>query len=325
MAIGASIAGARAIAPMKHVGLNVASDPFMTLAYTGVKGGLVIVVCDDPYAHSSQNEQDSRHWARFAKVPMLEPSDSQECKEFTKVAFEMSERFDTPVLLRSETRVSHSFSPVTLEERRESVTPLGLDPKESTKFTMVPVNVRVRRQLIEERMKNLEAYADEFKYNVMEINDTQFGIITSGVSYYYTKEVFPQYSYFKLGMVWPLPKKMLAQFFKAVKKVIIVEELDPFLETEIRAMGFKVFHGKDLIPSVFELSPEMIEKSLKGKRYKAPQERISIEDLPKTATEYVPWLFPPSTLLWPQEIEALCLRGYRVLYPGHRPPIKCPS
>jgi indolepyruvate ferredoxin oxidoreductase alpha subunit len=135
---------------MKHVGLNVASDPFMTLAYTGVKGGLVIVVCDDPYAHSSQNEQDSRHWARFAKVPMLEPSDSQECKEFTKIAFDMSEQFDTPVLLRSETRVSHSFSTVKLEERRESMIPLGLDVKDSPKFTMVPINVRVRRQLVEE-------------------------------------------------------------------------------------------------------------------------------------------------------------------------------
>ncbi len=274
VAIGASIAGARAISPMKHVGLNVASDPFMTLAYTGVKGGLVIVVCDDPYVHSSQNEQDSRNWARFAKVPMLEPSDSQECKEFTKIAFELSEQFDTPVLLRSETRVSHSFSPVKLEERKESVLPLGLDVKESTKFTMVPVNVRVRRLLIEERMKKLEAYADEFKYNVMEINDRQFGVITSGVSYNYTKEVFPNYSYLKLGMVWPLPKKLLAKFFKTVKKVIIVEELDPFLETEIRAMGFKVFHGKDLIPNLFELSPEIIEKSLKGKRYKAPKDKV---------------------------------------------------
>jgi indolepyruvate ferredoxin oxidoreductase, alpha subunit len=288
VAIGASIAGARAISPMKHVGLNVASDPFMTLAYTGVKGGVVIVVCDDPYAHSSQNEQDSRQWARFAKVPMLEPSDSQECKEFTKIAFDLSEQFDTPVVLRSETRVSHSFSPVKLEERKESVLPLGLDVKESTKFTMVPVNVRVRRQVIEERMKKLEAYADEFKYNTMEINDRQFGVITSGVSYNYTKEVFPNYSYLKLGMIWPLPKKLIAKFFKTVKKVIIVEELDPFLETEIRAMGFKVFHGKDLIPNVFELSPEIIEKSLKGKRYKALKERVPLDELPKRPPNMCP-------------------------------------
>ena len=288
VAIGASIAGARAIAPMKHVGLNVASDPFMTLAYTGVKGGLVIVVCDDPYAHSSQNEQDSRNWARFAKVPMLEPADSQECKEFTKIAFDLSERFDTPVLLRSETRVSHSFSPVKLEERKESVVPLGLDVKESTKFTMVPVNVRVRRLFVEERMKKLADFADEFKYNLMEINDKEYGVITNGVSYNYTKEVFPNYSYLKLGMVWPLPRKLLAKFFKTVKKVIVVEELDPFLETEIRAMGFKVFHGKDLIPSVYELSPEIVEKSLKGKRYKAPKDRIPAEELPKRPPNMCP-------------------------------------
>ncbi|RPJ05436.1 MAG: indolepyruvate ferredoxin oxidoreductase subunit alpha, partial [Deltaproteobacteria bacterium] len=288
VAIGASIAGARALSSMKHVGLNVASDPFMTLAYTGVKGGLVIVVCDDPNVHSSQNEQDSRQWARFAKVPMLEPADSQECKEFTKIAFDISEQFDTPVVLRGETRVSHSFSPVMLEERRESVIPLGLDVKESAKFTMVPVNVRVRRQFVEERMKKLEAFADDFKYNVMEINDKEFGVITSGAAYNYTKEVFPNYSYLKLGMVWPLPRKLLSNFFKTVKKVIIVEELDPFLETEIRAMGFKVFHGKDVIPNMFELSPEIVEKSLKGRRYKAPEERIRIEDLPKRPPNLCP-------------------------------------
>jgi indolepyruvate ferredoxin oxidoreductase alpha subunit len=288
VAIGASIAGARAIAPMKHVGLNVASDPFMTLAYTGVKGGLVIVVCDDPYAHSSQNEQDSRNWARFAKVPMLEPCDSQECKEFTKIAFEMSEQFDTPVLLRSETRVSHSFSPVKLAERKESVIPVGLDIRDSTKFTMVPINVRVRRLVVEERMKKLEEYADAFKHNVMEILDKRFGVITSGVSYNYTKEVFPNYSYLKLGMVWPLPKKLLTKFFKTVEKVIIVEQLDPFLETEIRAMGFKVSHGKDVIPNIFELSPEIVEKSLKGKRYRPPKERVPMGDLPKRPPNMCP-------------------------------------
>ncbi|MDO9349700.1 MAG: indolepyruvate ferredoxin oxidoreductase subunit alpha, partial [Deltaproteobacteria bacterium] len=139
VAIGASFAGARALACMKHVGLNVASDPFMTLSYTGVKGGLVIVVADDPYAHSSQNEQDSRHWARFGKVPMIEPSDSQECKDFTKLAFDLSEQYDTPVLLRTETRVSHSFSIVKLEERKESAMPLGLNKKDAPKFTMVPI------------------------------------------------------------------------------------------------------------------------------------------------------------------------------------------
>ncbi|MCX8116329.1 MAG: indolepyruvate ferredoxin oxidoreductase subunit alpha [Desulfobacterota bacterium] len=280
VASGASIAGARAMASMKHVGLNVASDPLMTLSYTGVKGGLLVVVADDPYSHSSQNEQDSRHWARFGKMPMLEPADSQECKDFTKLAFDLSEQFDTPVLLRSETRVSHSFSIVKLGDRKESTIPIELNKKDAPKYTMVPIYVRQRRPLVEERMKKLEAFADTFPYNVMEINDPKIGVITSGVCYNYTKEVFPEYSYLKLGMVWPLPKKLIADFFKKVKKVIIVEELDPFLETEIRAMGFKIFHGKDVIPSIFELSPDIIERALKGKRYKAPKERIKVEELP---------------------------------------------
>src|SRR4030066_1582851 len=145
VASGAAFAGARALACMKHVGLNVASDPFMTLSYTGVQGGLVILVADNPYAHSSQNEQDSRHWARFGKAPMIEPSDSQECKDFAKLAFDLSEQFDTPVLLRTETRISHSFSPVNLEDRRESIIPIGLDMKDAPKYTMVPIYVRMRR------------------------------------------------------------------------------------------------------------------------------------------------------------------------------------
>ncbi|OGP74280.1 MAG: indolepyruvate ferredoxin oxidoreductase subunit alpha [Deltaproteobacteria bacterium RBG_16_49_23] len=281
VSIGASFAGARALVCMKHVGLNVASDPFMTLSYTGVKGGLVILVADDPYAHSSQNEQDSRHWARFGKAPMIEPSDSQECKDFVKLAFDLSEQFDTPVLLRTETRISHSFSPVILEDRKESLIPIGLDMKDAPKYTMVPIYVRQRRLVVEERMKKLEAFADDFKHNIMEINDSKIGVITSGVSYQYTKEVFPNYSYFKLGMVWPLPRKMIAEFFQKVKKVIIVEELDPFFETEIKAMGYKIFHGKDVLPSLYEFNPEIIEQSIKGKRYKPPVERINAEELPK--------------------------------------------
>jgi indolepyruvate ferredoxin oxidoreductase, alpha subunit len=281
VASGAAIAGARALACMKHVGLNVASDPFMTLAYTGVKGGFVILVADDPNVHSSQNEQDSRNWARFAKVPMLEPGDAKECKDFTKIAFDISEQFDTPVLLKGETRVSHSDSLVEEGERKESSIPLSLNPKDAPKYVMVPGNVRVRRVFIEERMRKLEAYADEFAYNTMEINDPKIGVITAGAAYMYTKEVFPNYSYLKLGMVWPLPKKMIAEFYKKVKKVIIVEELDPFLETEIRALGYKVFHGKDVIPNMFELSPEIVERSLKGKAYKAPPIRIKPEDLPR--------------------------------------------
>jgi len=278
---GAAIAGVRAMASMKHVGMNVASDAFMTFSYTGIKRGLVIVIADDPYSHSSQNEQDSRNWARFGKVPMLEPSDSQECKDFTKIAFEISEEFDTPVLLRTETRVSHSDSPVLLEERTEPKHEVFLDRREAGKYTMVPAYVRQRRKFVEERMKKLEEYANNFKYNVMEINDTKYGIISSGVSYLYAKEVFPDWSFLKLGMVWPLPKKLIAEFFKKVKKVAIVEELDPFLETEIRAMGFKIWHGKDIIPTMYELSPDIVERAFLGKRFKSPKVRFEVDSLPK--------------------------------------------
>lgn len=284
VAHGASLAGGRALACMKHVGLNVAADPFMTISYTGVKGGFVIVVADDPGQHSSQNEQDSRNWTRFGKVPMVEPADSEECKEFTKTAFEISERFDTPVLLRSETRVSHCDSPVDLGERKESTIQRGLDQKETAKYVMVPMYARVKRVAVEGRMAKLAAYADsEFPYNAMQINDPSIGFITSGVTYLYTKEVFPQYSFLKLGMVWPLPKKIIAAFFKKVKKVIVVEELDPFLETEIKAMGHKVRYGKNLIPAIGELSPSIVKESLmkavEGKRYRGPKVRIKSEDL----------------------------------------------
>ena len=281
VASGAALAGARSMCSMKHVGMNVAADSFMTLSYTGIKGGMVIIVADDPNVHSSQNEQDSRNWARFGKAPMLEPADAQECKDFVKIAFDISEKFDTPVFVRTETRVAHADSPVTLENRKESKIALGLDPKEATKYVMVPANVRVRRKVVEEKMKKLEEYAETFKYNVVEMNDTSVGVIASSAAYLYTKEVFPEWSYLKLGMVWPLPKKMIADFAKKVKKLVIVEELDPFFETEIKAMGIKIWHGKDVIPNMYELSPEIVEAALKGKKYKAPKVRVKPEDLPR--------------------------------------------
>jgi indolepyruvate ferredoxin oxidoreductase alpha subunit len=283
---GSSIAGGRTLVCMKHVGLNVAADPFMTISYAGVKGGFVVAVADDPGQHSSQNEQDSRHWTRFGKVPMLEPSDSQECKDFTRIAFDISERFDTPVLVRSETRVSHCDSPVELGERNESTVRKGLSQKDAPKQVMVPMYARVRRVLVEERMEKLASYAEEeFPYNIMEIQDPSIGFISSGITYLYARDVFPQYSFLKLGLCWPLPKKMIAEFCKKVKKVIVVEELDPFLETEIRAMGIKVHHGKDLIPAIGELTPTIIEKSLKktvtGKKYAPPGQLVNTQDLPK--------------------------------------------
>jgi indolepyruvate ferredoxin oxidoreductase alpha subunit len=286
VAHGASLAGGRAIACMKHVGLNVAADPLMTIAYTGVKGGFVIVVADDPGQHSSQNEQDSRNWTRFGKVPMLEPADSEECRTFTKIAFDISERFDTPVLLRTETRVSHCDSPVEMGNRKESTMRKGLDQKDTPKYVMVPMYARIKRAAIEERNARLATYGDtEFPYNVMEINDPSIGIISSGVSYLYAKEVFPQYSFLKLGMVWPLPTRLISEFYSRVKKVVVVEELDPFLETEIKALGHKVWHGKDLVPSIGELSPALVDaslsKALTRKTYKAPKVLIKPEDLPR--------------------------------------------
>jgi indolepyruvate ferredoxin oxidoreductase, alpha subunit len=283
---GASVAGGRTLVCMKHVGLNVAADPFMTISYTGVKGGMVVVVADDPGQHSSQNEQDSRHWTRFGKVPMLEPSDSQECSDFTRIAFDISERFDTPVLLRSETRVSHCDSPVEMRDRNESQVPKGLDKKDAPKQVMVPMYARVRRVLVEERIGKLAAYAEEeFPYNSMEINDPSIGFIASGVSYLYTRDLFPQYSFLKLGMVWPLPQKLIAEFCEKVQKLIVVEELDPFLETEIRAMGFKVHHGKDLVPAIGELTPTIIEKALAktvtGKDYVETAASVQTDELPK--------------------------------------------
>ncbi len=192
VAHGASLAGGRAIACMKHVGLNVASDPLMTISYTGVKGGLVVVVADDPGQHSSQNEQDSRHWTRFGKIPMLEPGDSQECKDFTRIAFEISEKFDTPVLLRGETRVCHCDSLVELGDRAESPMQKGLFQKETPRHVMVPMYARIRRVFIEERMARMSEYADtSFPYNLMEINNPEVGFISSGISSLYTRDLFP--------------------------------------------------------------------------------------------------------------------------------------
>jgi len=270
VAYGASMAGARAMACMKHVGLNVAADPFMTLSYVGVNGGLVLVTCDDPELYSSQNEQDNRHYARFAKVPMFEPSDSQEAKDFIKLGFEVSEKFDTPVMVRSVTRISHAKGIVTLEE--PVLPPVSIEIRKQTeKFTMLPSFARIRHTVIEDRFLRLKEFAEELSGNRMEINDPHMGIITAGISYQYAKEVFPNYSYLKLGMVWPLPKNLIRDFFEKVKKVYIVEELDPFLEENIRAMGFKPKGGKDRFPLCGELNPFLVEKGMLGKKFKAPQ------------------------------------------------------
>ncbi len=260
VAIGASLAGARALATMKHVGVNVAADPLFTLSYTGVNGGLVIVTCDDPELHSSQNEQDNRHYGRAAKMPVIEPSDSNEAKEFMKEAFNLSEEFDTPVLFRSTTRISHSKSIVEFGERTEKEMPKELS-KASTKYTMLPVNARKRHPIIEERLQKLSEYGYTSKLNKVEYNDTSIGIITSGISYQYAKEVFPEASFLKLGLTYPLPEKLIKEFASKVDKIYVIEELDPFLEENVRLLGIDVEKGKNVLPICGELDQKKIRKA----------------------------------------------------------------
>ena len=262
VACGASYAGARALAAMKHVGLNVASDPLFTLSYTGIKGGLVVVTCDDPNLYSSQNEQDNRHYARSAKLPMLEPSDSDEARRFTKLAFELSEKYDCPVLIRSTTRISHGQSLVELEDRIPSPVKKGLD-RDPAKYVMLPGYARPRHPRVEERMKKLKEFAESFPENRMELGDKKIGIISSGIAYQYAREAFPEASFLKLGMVWPLPENLIKKFANQVEKLYVVEELDPFLEDNIRAMGLNPV-GKEVFPICGELSPELVKKGILG-------------------------------------------------------------
>ena len=260
VAIGAALAGEKALAVMKHVGVNVAADPIFTVSYTGTNGALVIISADDPSLHSSQNEQDNRNYAKFAKIPMLEPADAQEAKEYIKLAFEISEKFDTPVFLRSTTRVSHSKAVVTLEKPNKYEDKTGFTYN-AEKYVMVPVNARTRRVEVEKRQHALKKFVETFPENKMEINNPEVGIITAGMPYNYAKEVFPDYSYLKLGMVYPLPEKLIQDFASKVKKIYVVEELDPFLEEQIKAMGIKVI-GKEIFPYTNEFDPGIIKNAM---------------------------------------------------------------
>jgi len=262
VAIGASFGGARAIATMKHVGLNVAADPLFTLSYIGVRGGVVLVVADDPEMHSSQDEQDSRNYAKFAKVPMLEPADSEEARAFTRLGFEISERFDTPVLLRSTTRLSHGKS-IVVPEAPVSGLPEPSLKRDPSKLVMLPANARRRHPLVEQRIVDMEAWACEQEFNRIERGSGNVGVIASGVAYQYAREVFPQASFLKLGMVYPLPKQMIRDFAASVEILYVVEELDPFIEEAVRAMGIKVI-GKEVFPICGELTPERIARAVSG-------------------------------------------------------------
>ncbi len=263
VASGASYGGSRALAIMKHVGLNVAADPFMTLSYTGVNGGLVIVVCDDPEMHSSQNEQDTRNYAKFGKVPCLEPSDSQEAKDLLGEAFKISENFDTPVIFRSTTRISHSMSLVETKDRVEGTRELGLK-KDPQKFVMLPAMARRRHPVVEQRLIDLASFAETFPYNKIIMGDASLGIISSGVNFQYAREVAPSASFLKMGMVWPLPEKMIKEFASRVKRLLVIEDLDPFIEDAVRLMGVTA-EGKALTGLCSELSPEKLEIAIKGK------------------------------------------------------------
>lgn len=259
IASGASIGGARAFAAMKHVGMNVAADPIFTMAYMGVTGGLVFVTADDPGCHSSQNEQDNRLYAAHAKVGMMEPSDSQECKDFTKAAFELSERFDTLMMLRMTTRVCHSKSVVTLEPRADI--PVVKYERKPKKYAMLPANARVRHVEREALLAQLEEYANDCPYNRVESakGESNIGVVTSGICYEHAKEVFGDtVHYLKLGLTYPLPRKLLREFCEKHKTIYVIEENDPYLETAVRAEGFTSCVGKAKLPICDELNARII-------------------------------------------------------------------
>jgi len=261
-AAGASIMGARSLVTMKHVGLNVAADPFFTMAYIGVNGGLVIVNADDPGMHSSQNEQDNRLYAPHAKVPMLEPSDSEECKTFMKIAFEISEQFDTPVLLRTTTRVNHSKSIINLDDRIEI--PLKAYKKDTLKNVMIPGHAKRKHPLVEERLKKIASYNESSELNQRLDYSANLGIITSGISFQYAREIFKEdASYLKLGMTYPIPENLIREFAADKREIIIIEENEPFLETMIKAMGIPCT-GKEVLPICGELNPEIIRDAFFG-------------------------------------------------------------
>jgi indolepyruvate ferredoxin oxidoreductase alpha subunit len=258
--IGASLAGARTLVTMKHVGLNVAADPLFTASYIGIKGGLVLVAADDPAMHSSQNEQDSRHYAVAAKLPMLEPSDSQEAKDFVKEAVLLSEKYDTPVILRTTTRISHSKTVVEAGDRSSSPIAKGF-VKNIQKYVMIPAFARKRHAEVEKRMTQMGKASNTFSLNRIELKDASLGFITSGICYAYVREAFPNASVLKLGMVYPMPDDLIKDYCSKIRNVYIVEELDPHIESHIKSMGINV-QGKNVFPNVGEFDPDIIKRAV---------------------------------------------------------------
>lgn len=285
-AIGAAFAGVRALATMKHVGVNVAADSLMSVSYTGVRGGLVVVAADDPGMFSSQNEQDTRQYARLAKMPCLDPSDSQEARDFTALAFELSERFDTPVMVRSSTRISHSKSAVEVRPPAERPAPSPLPPFERApeKFVTLPAHARRRHPIIEERLVKLAEYAESAPFNRVIEGDRSIGVISGGIAYQHAREVFPGASFLKLGMSYPLPKKLIRDFAASVDKLLVIEEGDPFWEEQLKAMGLEVI-GKNFFPLVGEVSAETLRVGAEKAGLPLP---LSEEEMPPLPTLEVP-------------------------------------
>lgn len=260
--IGASLAGARTLTAMKHVGLNVAADPFFSTGYTGINGGMVLISADDPGLHSSQNEQDNRYFARMAKVAMIEPSNSQECKDMVIKAMEISEEYDVLVLLRMTTRLCHSKSIVEIGERTE--VPIKPYIKNVPKYSITPANAKALHLVVEKKLLELEKFSNETELNYIEWNDKKIGVISAGVAYQYAKEVFGNNaSYLKLGFTFPLPMEKIKEFAKEVEILYVVEELEPFMEEQIKAAGINCI-GKDKIPNTWELNPDIVKKSIFG-------------------------------------------------------------
>jgi len=296
VAVGAAYAGRRAMAAMKHVGVNVAADSVFYVSMTGLEAGLVIVTADDPAMHSSQNEQDNRRYAKFARIPCLEPSDSQEAKDLVGVALALSEQFDTPVFLRMTTRVCHSSTPVELADggwqmadgRWQTETgaeppaighePPAAFPRNPVKYVMVPGHARRRHPVIEERIRLLGGFAETFPYNRAEPGGSELGIVTCGVAYQYAREVFPNASFLRLGMTYPIPQQMVREFAAGVKRLIVIEELDPFLEEEIKLLGIPC-EGKSIFPLCDEFDPRVVRESAIKAGLLPESARVALVDL----------------------------------------------
>lgn len=283
VAYGAAVAGVRSLCAMKMVGLNVAADPLFTAGYMGVKGALVIVTADDPSMHSSQNEQDNRYYAKSAKVALIEPSDSQECKDFVKYACEISEKYDMPVLFRTTTRVNHSKSLVKTGEREDrEILPYK---KNIAKYVCAPANAYKNHPKVERNLAELEKYANNCELNKVEINGDKIGVISASVAYQYAKEAFPDdTSFLKLGLTWPLPMDLIRDFASKVEKLYVIEELEPFMETEIKAAGIECV-GKELTGKMYELNPQLISERVLGIK-------PSVKDVPVKAVSRPPALCP---------------------------------